>query len=71
MVPVALSAGGRTPGMQPSVGVAAVLTLGYVGFLVSPPTLGFIAHTFGLSTSLGLVGLMGAAIAVAARQVRR
>ncbi len=71
VVPVALSAGAHIPGMQPSVGVAAVLTVGYVGFLVSPPVLGFIADTWGLSASLMLIGLMGAAVAAAARQVRR
>jgi MFS family permease len=71
VVPVALSAGSRIPGMQPSLGVAAVLTFGYVGFLVSPPVLGFIAHAWGLSASLALVGLMGAGIAAAARQVGR
>ncbi len=71
VVPAALSAGSRIRGMQPSLGMAAVLTLGYVGFLVSPPILGFTARTFGLSTSLALVGLMGIAIAAAARQVGR
>ena len=70
VVPVSLSAGAHIPGMQPSLGMASVLTLGYVGFLVAPPVLGFIAHTWGLSASLTLVGLMGAAIAAAARRVR-
>jgi len=71
VVPVTLSAGSRIPGMPPSVGMAAVMTVGYVGFLVSPPTLGFIAHAWGLSASLALVGLMGVGIAAAAGRVRR
>jgi hypothetical protein len=71
VVPVALSAGSRVPGMQPSLGMAAVLTLGYVGFLTAPPVLGFAARTYGLSFSLALVALMGIGIAAAARQIDR
>jgi predicted MFS family arabinose efflux permease len=71
VVPVALSAGSRLPDMVGSQGVAAVLTFGYVGYLLSPPLLGFAARTAGLTASLILVGLMGAAIAAIAAVARR
>ncbi len=66
VVPVAFSAASRVPGMTSNLGVAAVTTMGYVGFLATPPILGFVAHTFGLTTSMGVVALMGAAVAVIA-----
>jgi hypothetical protein len=69
VVPVALSAGSRLPDMGGSRGVAAVLTFGYVGYLLSPPLLGFAARTAGLTASLILVGIMGAGIAAVARRV--
>ena len=71
LVPVAFSASARTPGVPPSMGVAAVTTLGYSGFLIFPPVLGFIAQAWGLSAALGVVALMGLAIAAMAGTVRR
>jgi hypothetical protein len=66
IVPVAFSLASRTPGLPASVGVAAVATLGYTGFLMAPPILGFVAKSWGLSVSLIIVAFMGAAIAVGA-----
>jgi fucose permease len=43
IVPVAFGAAGRAPGMAPGVAIAAVATVGYVGFLAAPPTIGFVA----------------------------
>jgi MFS family permease len=63
VVPVLFSRAARTPGVEPSIGVAAVATLGYSGFLVTPPVLGLVADAYGLSVALGLVLLMGLAIA--------
>ena len=53
----------RVAGMPASLGVSAVATMGYAGFLIMPPILGFVGRTFGLSASLTIVALMGAAIA--------
>ena len=66
IVPVLFSAAAQTPGVPPSVGVAAVATLGYSGFLIFPLILGFVADAYGLTVSLAIVLLMGAAIAVLA-----
>lgn len=71
IVPVVFSAASRIPGMPPSLGIAAVVTLAYTGFLVSPPILGFVASAWGLTASLVLVGLMGVAMAASAGQVRQ
>jgi predicted MFS family arabinose efflux permease len=71
LVPVVFSAAARTPGVAPSIGVAAVTTLGYTGFLVFPPILGFIANDWGLSTALAVVAVMALTIAAMAGAVRR
>ena len=63
IVPVLFSAGARTPGVASGVGVSAVATLGYSGFLVFPPILGFAADLFGLSAAIGIVLVMSAAMA--------
>ncbi|WP_421723972.1 MFS transporter [Bauldia sp.] len=64
IVPVLFSWGARTPGIPPGVGVAAIATTGYLGFLSAPPILGFIADGYGLSTSLFVVLIMGLVMAV-------
>ena len=71
LVPVAFSAAARVPGVPPGIGVAAVTTTGYAGFLVFPPVLGFIGEAWGLSASLLVVAAMGLAIVAFAGAVRR
>jgi MFS family permease len=71
IVPVAFSAAARIPGVSPAAGVAAATTLGYSGFLIFPPLIGFVARSFGLSAALVTVAIMGVAIATLAGQVRR
>ena len=71
LVPVAFSAATRVPGVPPGLGVAAVTTTGYGGFLIFPPVLGFVGEAWGLSVSLLVVAVMGLAIAGFAGAVRR
>jgi MFS family permease len=63
IVPVMFSAGANTPGVASGVGVSAVATMGYSGFLVFPPILGFAADLFGLSAAIGIVLVMSVAMA--------
>jgi predicted MFS family arabinose efflux permease len=55
IVPILFSAGGRTPGIPSSVGISAVATMGFVGFLIGPPAIGFAADMTSLSWALGIV----------------
>jgi hypothetical protein len=71
LVPVAFSAATRVPGVSPGIGVAAVTTTGYGGFLIFPPILGFAAQAWGLSASMLIVAAMGLAIIAFAGAVRR
>ena len=61
--PVVLSSAARTPGVAPSAAIAAVCTVGYVGFLIGPPAIGGLAELIGLPRALGLVVLLCALIA--------
>ena len=63
-VPILFSAAGKLNGVPPSIGIAAVSTAGYCGFLLGPPVIGLVADRFGLGTGLGLVVIALAAIAV-------
>ena len=58
IVPVAFRVAGRRSPHAPGVGVAAVSTLGYVGFLAGPAVIGLIADWTSLRVSLGLVAVV-------------
>jgi MFS family permease len=49
MVPIAFSAGGNIPGLQPGIALSVVTTLGYSGMLVAPSAIGFAAEHIGFS----------------------
>jgi len=51
------------------VAIAAVSTIGYLGFLFGPPFIGFIAQDTSLRISFGLIALMGTMIAVIASRI--
>ena len=65
-IPVMMSAAARTPGVEPSVGIAAVATGALLGFLIGPPAIGFVAHAWGLAVALELLGVVGLIIVVGA-----
>jgi hypothetical protein len=69
--PVALSAAGRTKGTTAGPAIAAVATTGYFGFLVGPPSIGFVAELAGLGGALYLVVALSAAIVFLAGNVGR
>ncbi|HSA82981.1 MAG TPA: MFS transporter, partial [Geminicoccaceae bacterium] len=57
VAPIVFSAAGRLPELAPGIGIAAVSTAGYGGFLAGPPLIGLIAEASGLPVGLGLVAL--------------
>ncbi|MEJ7843601.1 MAG: MFS transporter [Rubrobacter sp.] len=68
--PLALSAAGGTEGVAPGPALAAVATAAYTGFLVGPPTIGFIAEIAGLGTALYLVVGLSTAVFLLGGTVR-
>jgi MFS family permease len=69
--PAALSAAGRTKGTTAGPAIAAVATAGYFGFLVGPPSIGFVAELTGLGGALYIVVALSAAIVLLAGSVGR
>lgn len=69
IVPMIYSAAGKSKKMSPGVAIAAVSTIGYLGFLFGPPFIGFIAQATSLRISFGLIALMGTMIALIAGKI--
>ncbi len=55
IVPIIFRAAANVPGVPSGLGVTSVSTTGFIGFLVGPPAIGFVAEAFGLRMGLGIV----------------
>lgn len=55
IVPIVYSSAGNMKNVEPSVGIAMATTIGYAGFFVGPPTIGFLSDVFGLRIGLGFI----------------
>jgi MFS family permease len=66
VVPVLFRAAGSTPGVSASAGIAAVSTVGWLGFLAGPGAIGIASGAVGLRTALGLVVLAALTLALLA-----
>jgi MFS family permease len=58
IVPIAYSIAGNDKNLSPGVGLAMVTTVGYSGFLIGPPLIGFIADWQDLRFSMGVIALL-------------
>jgi len=70
VVPLVYSAAGKSKTLSPGMALAAVSTIGYLGFLVGPPLIGFVAQASSLSISFSIIALMGTCIAVMGSRVK-
>lgn len=59
VVPLCYSLAGRSKRMLPGVALATVSTVGFLGFLLGPPIIGFIAQALNLRWSFALIAMIG------------
>jgi hypothetical protein len=55
IIPLVFGGGGRVQSVSPGAGIATVTGIGYIGFIVGPPAIGFASQVFTLRYALGLV----------------
>lgn len=65
--PILCSVAGKKAASKPQAGIAAVAATGYLGFLVGPPVIGFLAQAFSLRIALLLVAAFSGLASVMAR----
>jgi MFS family permease len=68
-VPLVFSAAGHAPGRESGPNIAAVGSMGSLGFLAGPPFIGFLADATSLALALGTLCLGLAVVIVAARAI--
>ncbi len=59
VIPMIFSLAGRTAGMTSGSAIAAVSTVGYLGFLIVPPLVGSVAQVAGLRAAFGMMAAFG------------
>ena len=71
VVPLAYGLAGQSKTMPAGQALAAVSSLGFLGFLIAPPMIGFISQGYSLRLAFGLIALMGLAVAFLSGKVRQ
>ena len=70
IVPIAYGLAGKSKTMPAGMAIAAVSTVGYLGFLFGPPVIGYIAKAASLRWSFALIALLGSFIIFLAGKVK-
>ncbi|AMR30375.1 MFS transporter [Mucilaginibacter sp. PAMC 26640] len=70
VVPMVYSAAGKSKTMSPGVALAAVSTIGFMGFLIGPPMIGFIAGLASLRASFTLIAMMGVCVTIVSTKAK-
>lgn len=65
-VPTVYSLAGKHPSIPPGMAIAIVSSISFLGFLMGPPLIGYIAEIFGLKWSFTLFSMFGLAMVIMA-----
>jgi MFS family permease len=66
VVPLVYGAAGKSKKLSAGVAIAAVSTIGFLGFLIGPPLIGIVAGATDLRVSFSIIALMGISISILA-----
>ena len=69
IIPMVFRLVGNHSEVNAGAGIASVATIGYLGFLVGPPLVGFISEAFSLRMAMLVIGILIASLLVVARVV--
>lgn len=70
VIPIVFGSAGRSTTMSPSTALATVSTIGFLGFLIGPPVIGFIAQAINLRWSFTLIAILGFGTTLLAAKVK-
>jgi MFS family permease len=69
-IPTVYSAAGRHPSIPPGMALATVGSVGFLGFLMGPPLIGYISQALSLRYSFAVMGLFGLGITFLVSRVK-
>lgn len=71
VVPLVYSLAGRSARIPPAQALALVSSIGFMGFLLGPPVIGFIAEASDLRTSFAFIAILGLGTTLLAKRLQR
>ncbi|WP_295767089.1 MFS transporter [uncultured Mucilaginibacter sp.] len=70
VVPLVFSIAGKSATLSSGVAIASISTIGYFGFLLVPPFVGYVAQAVGLRWSFGLIAMLGGLIVLMVQKIK-
>lgn len=70
IVPMVFSAAGKHAKISPGMALAAVSSISFLGFLMGPPLIGYVAELFSLRYSFAVIGLLGIMISLMVSRIK-
>ncbi|MEL1256177.1 MFS transporter [Flavobacterium sp. DGU38] len=70
IVPTVYSLAGKNPTVSAGEALTIVSSVSFLGFLMGPPVIGYIAQTFGLQFSFAFIGIFGVLIAFMVSKIK-
>jgi len=70
IVPMVFQMAGKSTTMGSGPALASISSIGYLGFLLVPPFIGFIAQAASLRWSFGIIAMLGAMIVILVRNLK-
>jgi MFS family permease len=70
IVPLVYGLAGKSKTMRPGVALAAVSSIGFLGFLFGPPFIGFIAQIASLRWSFAVIAILGLSTTFLSRNIK-
>jgi len=70
VIPLVFSLAGKSKTMSSSVALASVSTMGFFGFLLGPPLIGYLASWLNLQVSFSFIAFMALCVAILATQIK-
>lgn len=71
VVPLTYSLAGRSKSLSASTALATVSSVGFLGFLIGPPLVGFVAELYGLRVAFAVVSVLGLGTTLLAGRIRK
>jgi len=69
VVPLVISLAGKSSKIAPSIALAMVSSIGFLGFLLGPPIIGFLAEATNLRISFALIAVLGLGTTLLAKRI--
>ncbi len=70
VVPLTFSLAGKSAKMEAGAALSALSTIGFLGFLLGPPLIGFIAQAAGLRCSFAVIALFGLSTTILTTKIK-